>query len=54
MPGCVSQGRSKQDAVLNIREAIEAIEAGLETRAAQCLTPPRLDVVEVEVAGAAV
>jgi predicted RNase H-like HicB family nuclease len=49
LPGCVSQGRSKQDAIRNISEAIEA---SLETRAAQGLTAPRLEVVEIEVAGA--
>jgi len=49
LPGCVSQGRNKQDAIRNISEAIEA---SLESRAAQGLTAPCLEVVEVEVAGA--
>jgi predicted RNase H-like HicB family nuclease len=50
LPGCASQGQSKAQALDNIREAIGA---SLETRAAQGLAPPLLDVVEVEVAGAA-
>jgi predicted RNase H-like HicB family nuclease len=30
LPGCVSQGRSKQEAVTNVREAILAYVAALE------------------------
>jgi predicted RNase H-like HicB family nuclease len=30
LPGCVSQGRSKQEAVANVREAILAYVAALE------------------------
>ncbi len=50
LPGCVSQGRSKQDAIRNIREAIAA---SLETRAAHGLIPPLLEVIKVEIPGAA-
>lgn len=45
LPGCVTQGRTVDEALLNVREAIEA---SLETRRAQGL-PLALDVVEVEV-----
>lgn len=45
LPGCVSQGRTVDDALRNVREAIEA---SLETRRAQGLPPP-LDIAEVEV-----
>lgn len=30
LPGCVSQGESKEEAILNIREAIEIYIAALE------------------------
>ena len=30
LPGCLSQGKSKEDAVTNIREAIRAYVAALE------------------------
>lgn len=30
LPGCVSQGRSKEEALVNIREAIHAYIAALE------------------------
>jgi len=30
LPGCISQGRSREDAVANIREAIEGYIAALE------------------------
>ena len=46
LPGCLSQGRSREDALANIREAILV---SLETRRAQGL-PLDLEVVEVEVA----
>ncbi|HEV8640674.1 MAG TPA: type II toxin-antitoxin system HicB family antitoxin [Methylomirabilota bacterium] len=45
LPGCVSQGRTIDEALRNVREAILA---SLETRRAQGL-PVALDVVEVEV-----
>ncbi len=30
LPGCISQGKSKQEALINIKEAIEAYIAALE------------------------
>jgi len=45
LPGCVTQGRTTDEALSNIREAIEA---SLETRSAQGL-PLAVDVFEVEV-----
>ncbi|MGH7790531.1 MAG: type II toxin-antitoxin system HicB family antitoxin [Candidatus Binatia bacterium] len=30
LPGCVTQGRQKEDAIANIREAIQAYVAALE------------------------
>ena len=30
LPGCISQGRTKQEAVINIKEAIEGYIAALE------------------------
>lgn len=30
LPGCVSQGKTKEEAIANIREAIEGYIAGLE------------------------
>jgi predicted RNase H-like HicB family nuclease len=30
LPGCVSQGKTKEEAIANIREAIEAYVAALE------------------------
>ena len=47
LPGCVSQGQSRAEAIENIREAIEA---SLETRKAHGLG--QLEVVEIEVPGA--
>ncbi len=46
LPGCVSQGKSRDEALANIREAILA---SLETRKAEGL-PTALEVTEVEVA----
>ena len=45
LPGCITQGRTVDEALRNVREAIEA---SLETRRAQGL-PLAMDVVEVEV-----
>ncbi len=45
LPGCVTQGRSLDEALGNIREAIAA---SLETRRARGLTES-IDIVEVEV-----
>ena len=30
LPGCISQGTSREDAIVNVREAIEAYYAALE------------------------
>ncbi len=46
LSGCVSQGKSKSEALANIREAILA---SLETRRSEGL-PTTLEVTEVEVA----
>ncbi len=46
LPGCVSQGKTRDEAVDNIREAILV---SLETRKAEGL-PTTLEVTEVEVA----
>jgi predicted RNase H-like HicB family nuclease len=45
LPGCVTQGRTADEVLLNVREAIEA---SLETRRAQGM-PLAVEVVEVEV-----
>ena len=45
LPGCVTQGRTVDEALSNVREAIEV---SLETRRAQGL-PLAIDIVEVEV-----
>ena len=47
IPGCVSQGTTEQEALDNIREAIEAC---LEARTANGM-PLTVDVREVEVSG---
>jgi predicted RNase H-like HicB family nuclease len=47
LPGCVSQGKTRAEAIANIREAIEV---SLETRKARGLGT--VDVVEVEVPSA--
>jgi predicted RNase H-like HicB family nuclease len=50
LPGCVSQGRTKRDALRNIREAVEAyIEALLEDGIPVPVEQGR-EVVEIEVA----
>jgi predicted RNase H-like HicB family nuclease len=45
LPGCVSQGRTTDEALKNIREAMQA---SLETRAAKGL-PMAIDVAEIEI-----
>ncbi len=45
LPGCVTQGRSVEEALANIREAIQA---SLETRQEHGIHKP-LEIVEVEV-----
>jgi predicted RNase H-like HicB family nuclease len=44
LPGCVSQGRTREEAIANIREAIQL---SLETRAAEGISIP--ESIEVEV-----
>ena len=46
LPGCLSQGRTRDEALCNIQEAILL---SLETRKGQGL-PSEMEVVEVEVA----
>jgi predicted RNase H-like HicB family nuclease len=47
LPGCVSQGKTKAEALENIREAIEGI---LEARQAQGSPIPSPTIVEINVA----
>ena len=47
LPGCVSQGKTREEALKNIREAIEAI---IEVRRVQNLPIPSPDIVEISVA----
>jgi len=47
LPGCVSQGRTRDEAIANIREAIEA---SLETRAANNIPPP--ETIELDIKAA--
>jgi predicted RNase H-like HicB family nuclease len=46
-PGCVSQGKTRDEALKNIQEAIQGI---VEVRKAQNLPIPSPDIVEVSVA----
>jgi predicted RNase H-like HicB family nuclease len=46
LPGCVSQGRTRQEAIDNIREAIQGI---IEVRRQRGLPIPEETLVEVEV-----
>ena len=46
LPGCVSQGKTRDEALNNIREAIEAI---IELRKSQKLSIPSPDIVEISV-----
>ncbi|HVB78776.1 MAG TPA: type II toxin-antitoxin system HicB family antitoxin [Candidatus Binataceae bacterium] len=50
LPGCVSQGRTREEAIANIRDAIEL---SLETRAANGIPIPESIEVEVSAARAA-
>jgi len=47
LPGCVSQGKTREEALTNIREAIEGI---IEVRRAQKLPILSPDIVEISVA----
>jgi predicted RNase H-like HicB family nuclease len=46
LPGCVSQGRTRQEAIDNIREAIQGI---IEVRRKHGLPIPEETLIEVEV-----
>jgi predicted RNase H-like HicB family nuclease len=45
LPGCVSQGKTREEAIANIREAIEG---SLETRAANAI-PSTVETIEIEI-----
>jgi predicted RNase H-like HicB family nuclease len=47
LPGCVSQGKTREEALANIREAIQGI---LKLRQQRGLPIPAAEVVAVEVA----
>lgn len=47
LPGCVSQGKTRDEALKNIQEAIEGI---IEVRKSQKLPIPSPDIVEISVA----
>lgn len=47
LPGCVSQGKTREDALKNIQEAIVGI---IEVRKSQHLPIPSPDIVEISVA----
>ena len=47
LPGCVSQGKTREEALKNIQEAIEGI---IEVRKAQKLPILSPDIVEISVA----
>jgi len=48
LPGCLSQGTTREEAVLNVREAIEAYLESLKERGEPI--PPPIDEEVVEVA----
>lgn len=48
LPGCLSQGKTREEAVTNIREAIQGI---LKVRQQHGLPIPLVAIVEVEVLG---
>jgi predicted RNase H-like HicB family nuclease len=48
LPAAISQGETEQEALLNIREAIELVLEELETRA-QARKPDKLELVTVTV-----
>ncbi len=47
LPGCLSQGKTPDEAMANIREAIEGI---IDLRRRKGIPPPTVDVAEVEIA----
>jgi predicted RNase H-like HicB family nuclease len=47
LPGCVSQGKTPEEALKNIQEAIEGI---IEVRKLRQLPTPSPDIVEISVA----
>ena len=47
LPGCISQGKTRDEALKNIQEAIEGI---IEVRKLQQLPIPSPDIVEISVA----
>jgi len=49
LPGCVSQGRTREEAVENIREAIAAYLESLEAHGEPIPPPITEEVVEVNV-----
>jgi predicted RNase H-like HicB family nuclease len=50
IPGCISQGKNQEEALVNIREAIELC---LETQAQEgWILPPQYQVVDVDIAAA--
>lgn len=49
IPGCISQGRTREEALRNIREAIELCLENRETEGWQL--PPDYEIVRLAVAG---
>jgi predicted RNase H-like HicB family nuclease len=47
LPGCVSQGKTREEALQNIREAIEGI---IEVRRGQKSPIPSPDIIQISVA----
>ncbi len=45
LPGCVSQGKTEQEAITNIKEAITAWLWAEDQKAAQALLPDQVPVV---------
>ena len=49
LPGCVSQGRTREEAMANIRDAIQGYLQSLEKHADPIPTPITEEIVEVQV-----
>lgn len=49
LPGCISKGKSRQEARENIRDAIEGYLASLEKHGVPIPPPIKEDIVEVKV-----